>query len=70
MTPPNDCKELARRLQEAAQPLHGQTYHDLRLAAAILADFGDALPGMSGNCVACFLSNDLSLYRADPEGDQ
>jgi len=68
MTSPKDCKELARRLQEAAQPMHGQTYHDLKLAAAILEDFGDALPGMSGNCVECFLSSDPSLYSADPEG--
>ena len=70
MTPPKDCKELARRLKLAAQPLHGQTHHDVRLAAAILEDFGDALPGMSGNCVACFLSNDLTLYHTEPEGER
>ncbi|MBQ1428430.1 MAG: hypothetical protein IIZ06_02070 [Kiritimatiellae bacterium] len=69
MKPPKDCKELARRLKAAAQPLHGSTYHDLRLAAAILEDFGDALPGISGDCVACFLAADQSLYHVEPEGE-
>ena len=61
---------VVRHLAEAAQPLHGRTYHDLRLAAAILDDFGDALPGISGNCVAAFLDHDPSLYHVEPEGER
>lgn len=68
MTPPKDCKELAMRLKQVAAPMHGRSYHDVRLAAAILEDFGDALPGMSGNCVACFLESDPSLYHVALEG--
>ncbi len=36
MNPPASCAELARRLKLDAVPLHGRTYHDMRLAAAIL----------------------------------
>ena len=68
MTPPKDCKELAMRLKQVAAPMHGRSYHDVRLAAAILDDFGDALPGISGNCVAAFLDHDPSLYHVEPEG--
>ena len=70
MTPPKDCKELASRLKAAAQPLHGRTYHDLRLAAAIIADFDVCWPEHSGECVAAFLAADPGLYHVEPEGER
>lgn len=70
MTPPKDCKELARRLRAAAQPLHSRTYHDLRLAAAIIEDFDTCYPEHSVECVAAFLAADPALYQTDPEGER
>jgi hypothetical protein len=70
MKPPADCKELARRLVADAVPLHGRTYHDIRLAAAIIADIGDSFLGISEECVATFLSHDPTLYHTEPEDNR
>lgn len=70
MTPPRNCRELARRLKQAAQPLHGRTYHDLRLAAAIIEDFDTCYPEHSVECVAAFLAAYPKLYHVEPEGDR
>ena len=36
MKPPATCAALARRLRQAAAPLHGRTYRDLMFAADLL----------------------------------
>ena len=70
MTPPKDCKELAMRLKAAAQPLHGRTYNDLRLAAVFLEDFADGFPVTSSDFIRNYLAADPTLYHTEPEGER
>lgn len=70
MTPPKDCKELARRLRAATQPLHGRTYHDLRLAAAFVEDVADGFPEETRHLLRHLLAADPALYQTDPEGER
>ena len=70
MTPPKDCKELAMRLKQVAAPMLGRSYHDVRLAAAIIEDFDNCYPEHSVECVAAFLAADPKLYHVALEGDR
>lgn len=70
MTPPRNCRELARRLKQAAQPLHGRTYHDLRLAAAIIDAIGHWRLSTSAQMLGNALAADPSLYHVEPESDR
>ena len=70
MKPPATCAELAMRLKQVAAPMHGRSYHDVRLAAAIIEDFDTCYPEHSVECVAAFLAADPSLYHVEPEGDR
>lgn len=70
MKPPATCAELARRLRAAAQPLHGRTYHDLRLAAAIIEDVSSGFHEETSYLLRHLLANDPALYQTEPEGER
>lgn len=70
MTPPRNCRELTRRLKQDAQPLHGRTYHDLRLAAAIIEDVSSGFPEETSHLLRHLLANDPALYHTEPEGER
>ena len=46
MKPPATCAELVRRLKAIAVPMHGQSHHDVRLAAAVLEAIDGTLAAM------------------------
>ena len=46
MKPPATCAELVRRLKSIAVPMHGQSHHDVRLAAAVLEAIDGTLAAM------------------------
>ena len=70
MKPPADCKELARRLVADAAPLHGRTYHDMRLAAAIIGYIGEELPSSSRYWLEVVFSQNSTLYHVEPEDNR
>ena len=66
MKPPATCAELVRRLKAIAVPLHGQSHHDVRLAAATLEAI-DSPHWLANSTVGIVLHNDRSLYYTEPE---
>jgi len=70
MKPPADCKELARRLVADAVPLHGRTYHDIRLAAAILRAVDYEVPCTCQEWLTHTLCHDTTLYHTEPEDNR
>ena len=66
MTPPATCAELVWRLKSIAVPLHGQSHHDVRLAAATLEAI-DSAHWLANSTVGIVLHNDRSLYLVEPE---
>ena len=70
MTPPKDCKELARRLVADAAPLHGRTYHDMRLAAVVLENCAFRCGELPDVIMHLSLEYDKTLYHTEPEDNR
>lgn len=68
MKPPTTCAELVRRLRAIAVPMHGQSHHDIRLAAAALEAIDNA-HWLANSTIGIMLHNDRSLYHVEPEGE-
>jgi len=66
MKPPATCAELVRRLKAIAVPLHGQSHHDVRLAAAVLEAI-DNSHWIANSAIDIVRHNDRSLYLVEPE---
>ena len=66
MKPPATCAELVRRLKSIAVPLHGQSHHDVRLAAAVLEAI-DGSHWIANSAIDIVRHNDRSLYLVEPE---
>lgn len=69
MKPPATCAELVRRLKSIAVPLHGQSHHDVRLAAGVLEAI-DSAHWLANSTVGIVLHNDRSLYFTEPEDER
>ena len=67
MRPPTTCAELVRRLKAIAVPMHGQSHHDVRLAATVLEAI-DGSHWIADSAINIVLHNDRSLYLVEPEG--
>ena len=68
MRPPTTCAELVRRLRSIAVPMHGQSPHDIRLAAAVLEAI-DGSHWIANSAIDIVRHNDRSLYHVEPEGE-
>ena len=69
MKPPATCAELVRRLKSIAVPLHGQSHHDIRLAAAVLEAI-DNSHWIANSAIDIVRHNDRSLYHTEPEAER
>ena len=66
MKPPATCAELVRRLKAIAVPMHGQSHHDVRLAAAVLEAI-DGSHWIANSAIDIVRHNDRLLYFTEPE---
>lgn len=69
MKPPATCAELVRRLKAIAVPMHGQSHHDVRLAAAVLEAI-DNSHWIANSAIDIVRHYDRSLYLVEPEGER
>ena len=69
MKPPASCAELARRLKLDAVPLHGRTYHDMRLAADLIEVLTSPLTNADG-ALEFLLERNPSYYHAEQEPER
>lgn len=71
LTPPADCAELARRLEQDAEPLHGRTYHDMIFAAAVLRMMDDLWTVPSRSIIqGVYQMGRDRFYAVEPEGER